>query len=127
LAFNRLQFNPLGLFDLRRRIGIFQPNPSIWNVYGHRFISSDVAWFAAGKNSDGQHYPASTPGFFGDFDIIRDSLPTDEQGAAARRALIQQARTLMFDLVRRYQIVLLALHSQLLRARSSTVPPARQR
>ncbi|KAJ7815433.1 hypothetical protein B0H14DRAFT_3745869 [Mycena olivaceomarginata] len=68
---NRLQFNPLGLFDLRRHIGIFHQNPSIWNIYGHRFLSSDIAWFAAGKNSD---------------------------GAAARKGLIQHARSLMFDL-----------------------------
>ena len=56
-----LTFNPLGLYNLCRRIGILAGEPGIFTRYQSHFKAADVAWFAAGASEDNNHYiPANT-------------------------------------------------------------------
>ncbi|KAJ7503686.1 hypothetical protein B0H11DRAFT_2187601 [Mycena galericulata] len=98
LPLHRLCFNPLGAYDLRRILGVFGNEPLIWNTYRRRFLAADIAWLASGSSNDNQHYPAQDPGFFPDFDTLRDSLPSDERGYTARRNFADAARKIMFDI-----------------------------
>jgi hypothetical protein len=54
-SFDSLKFNPVGLYDLRRRQGVLQSPRGIFNKYQSKFLASDIAWFAAGIHNDGQH------------------------------------------------------------------------
>ncbi|KAJ7867213.1 hypothetical protein B0H14DRAFT_3590365 [Mycena olivaceomarginata] len=96
-AFNSLKFHPLGLFDLRRHLGALPRHPGIFERYRSRFLTSDIAWFAAGASTDGRHFPQQ-PGFFPEFDDLRLSLPAGEAGGTARKAFGERIRTLIFDL-----------------------------
>ncbi|KAJ6594080.1 hypothetical protein B0H19DRAFT_1093673 [Mycena capillaripes] len=97
LSFRRLQFSPLGLYDLRRRLGA-QPNePGVFQRFQNRFLTSDIAWFAGGASTDGKHVP-TTPGFFSEFFSLRDSLPTGPIGNEARRKLNEKMQHAIFDL-----------------------------
>jgi hypothetical protein len=100
-AFNSLEFHPLGLFDLRRHLGALPRHPGIFERYRSRFLTSDIAWFAAGASTDGRHFPQQ-PGFFPEFDDLRLSLPAGEAGGTARKAFGERIRTLIFDLVRMF-------------------------
>ena len=51
-----LKFNPLGLFNLRRRLGALGDQPGIFTRYQGKFLQSDISWFAAGLHTDGQHF-----------------------------------------------------------------------
>ncbi|KAJ7506730.1 hypothetical protein B0H11DRAFT_2219417 [Mycena galericulata] len=111
LPLHRLKFNPLGLYELRRHLGI----PGSWNVNRNRFLAGDLAWFASGTSDDNMHYP-SAAGFFPEFDALRDSLPQDEVGYAARKAFGEDLRKLIFDLVtlwdRTFGSTTMVLHSE---------------
>jgi hypothetical protein len=50
-----LKFNPLGLFNLRRRLGMLTDQPGIFTQYQGNFLLSDISWFAAGLHTDSQH------------------------------------------------------------------------
>ncbi|KAJ7259984.1 hypothetical protein B0H12DRAFT_1069881 [Mycena haematopus] len=95
--FKTLRFSPLGLYDLRRRLGAHPSEPGVFLRYRERFLTSDVAWFAGGASTDGKHVPA-TPGFFSDFATLRDSLPTGAVGNEARRMLNERMQHAVFDL-----------------------------
>ncbi|KAJ6565112.1 hypothetical protein B0H10DRAFT_2200492 [Mycena sp. CBHHK59/15] len=60
-SFPSLRFSPLGLYDLRRQLGVLKCQPTIFNANRARFLASDVAWFTGGKSTDGRHL---TNGFF---------------------------------------------------------------
>jgi hypothetical protein len=101
---HRLLFNPLGLYDLRRRIGIFENDPAMWNTYPRRWLSADLAWFVSGASEDNQHHPGASDGFFPEFFALRDSLPSKsvggETGPNARKGFEEAIRKLLFDVVR---------------------------
>lgn len=42
-----LKFSPVGLYDLRRRIGVLTAEPGVYNQHQAQFDASDLAWFAA--------------------------------------------------------------------------------
>ena len=48
LAWCSLAFHPLGLYDLRRRLGKLPKEPGIYDTYLDYFRYSDLAWFAPG-------------------------------------------------------------------------------
>ncbi|KAJ7475555.1 hypothetical protein B0H11DRAFT_1917728 [Mycena galericulata] len=77
-----LKFNPLGIFELRRHLGL----PADWDAYRRRFISGDIAWFASAV-------------FFPEFDGLRNSVPQDGVGYNTRRVFSDQVRQLIFDLI----------------------------
>ncbi|KAJ7016732.1 hypothetical protein C8F04DRAFT_1280666 [Mycena alexandri] len=97
LPYHGLKFNPLGCFDLRCRLGIFQQDPSIWNTYRRHFQASDIAWLASGASEDNQHHPGSQ-GFFPEFKTLRNSLPANDDGQAARSEFEESVRKLIWDL-----------------------------
>jgi hypothetical protein len=103
LPLHRLQFNPLGLYDLRRRIGVFASQPSLWNPYRRRWLSADLAWFVSGASEDNQHHPGAGDGFFPEFHALRDSLPpkhvAGDAGIIARKSFHEAIRKLIWDLV----------------------------
>ncbi|KAJ7698302.1 hypothetical protein B0H17DRAFT_1196886 [Mycena rosella] len=96
-AWNQLQFSPIGLYDLRRRLGVLRKEPGVFQQYQLRFITADIAWFAAGASTDGQHIPAADS-FFPEFDTLRSTLPTGQAGSEARRVLSEKLRGTLFDL-----------------------------
>ncbi|KAJ7833793.1 hypothetical protein B0H14DRAFT_2591272 [Mycena olivaceomarginata] len=97
LAFRNLRFSPLGLYDLRRRLGVHPSEPGIFQRFRDRFLTSDMAWFAGGMSSDGKHAP-TTPGFFPEFIALRDSLPAGTVGNEARKMLNERMQHAVFDL-----------------------------
>ncbi|KAJ7192579.1 hypothetical protein GGX14DRAFT_594446 [Mycena pura] len=92
-----LRFSPLGLYDLRRRLGVFPTEPGIFQRYRERFLTADIAWFAGGASTDGRH-ATTTPGFMTEFQDLRDSLPTGHVGSEGRRALNERIQHAIFDL-----------------------------
>ncbi|KAJ6518454.1 hypothetical protein DFH09DRAFT_1331938 [Mycena vulgaris] len=102
LPLHRLQFTPLGLYDLRRRIGVFSSQPSLWNPYRRCWLSADLAWFVSGVSEDNQHHPGAGDGFFPEFHALRDSLPpknvAGDAGIIARKSFHEAIRKLIWDL-----------------------------
>ncbi|KAJ7726206.1 hypothetical protein B0H16DRAFT_1894840 [Mycena metata] len=97
LPLHGLRFNPLGAFDLRRHLGIFPHDPSIWNTYRQRFLAADIAWLATGASDDNQHEPGAR-GFFPEFRNLRDSLPSNDLGYTARADFSESIRRMIWDL-----------------------------
>ncbi|KAJ7033889.1 hypothetical protein C8F04DRAFT_1103133 [Mycena alexandri] len=97
LPWHGLQFNPLGVFDLRRLQGIFGHNPSIWNTYRRRFEAGDIAWLASGASEDNCHEPEAN-GFFPEFKACRDSLPNTPAGYSSRMDFQKATKKIIWDL-----------------------------
>jgi hypothetical protein len=98
-----LKFNPLGIYNLRRRIGVLAREPGVFTRYQHQFEAADVAWFAAGASEDNNHHiPADS--FHHAFDILRADLPSGDEGGKWRKLLRSRLKNILFDLVRRISI-----------------------
>ncbi|KAJ7691313.1 hypothetical protein B0H17DRAFT_1201168 [Mycena rosella] len=95
-TFNRLQFSPLGLFDLRRRLGVLPNEPTIFSQYQTRFCTADFRWFASGASTNGQHFP--TPNTFFEFDQLRQSLPIGPVGNDTRKVFQEEIQHTVFDM-----------------------------
>ncbi|KAJ7705038.1 hypothetical protein B0H17DRAFT_1126643 [Mycena rosella] len=95
--FSRLKFSPIGLFDLRRRLGVLPAEPTIFKQFQARFRTADFGWFASGASTDGQHIPAPNS-FFPEFDNLRQTLPIGRVGNEARKALQEEVQHAVFDL-----------------------------
>ena len=54
-AWNKLKFNPIGLFDLHHHIGVFASEPGVYNDHHTWFDAADLAWFAAGLSTEVLH------------------------------------------------------------------------
>ncbi|KAJ7142729.1 hypothetical protein C8R44DRAFT_974318 [Mycena epipterygia] len=98
IAWDRLKFGPIGLYDLRRRIGAMPTEPGVFQQYRSRFLAANIAWFAAGASTDGKHIQARPDQFFPEFNTLRDSVPIGPTGGVARKKLNEQMRQLIFDL-----------------------------
>ncbi|KAJ6544874.1 hypothetical protein DFH09DRAFT_1321730 [Mycena vulgaris] len=98
LPWNSLQFSPIGLYDLRRRLGVLPREPGIFQRYQSRFIASDLAWFVADASVDNKHIPPTPNSFFPEFNTLRDTVPTGPTGAEARKSLNKQIGRLVFDM-----------------------------
>jgi hypothetical protein len=99
--FSRLKFSPIGLFDLRRHLGVLPAEPTIFKQFQTRFRTADFGWFAGGASTDGQHIPVLNS-FFPEFDNLRQTLPIGPVGNEARKALQEEVQHAVFDLVRRF-------------------------
>ncbi|KDR78505.1 hypothetical protein GALMADRAFT_208999 [Galerina marginata CBS 339.88] len=96
LPFRSLRFHPLGLYDLRRRLGVFQGEPGVYTAFRQNFDAADLSWFTPGLSTS----PSTAPGsvqFFPEFSELMDSTPRGVPGNIARRALRQRLRALTFD------------------------------
>lgn len=94
-ALAQLTFDPASAYDLRRQLGIRPTAAGQFVSCMDKFTASDIAWLAGGASTDGQHYVAPNV-FFPEFDQLRDATPE----ASDRKAFVELARKLMFDLVR---------------------------
>jgi len=96
-----LKFNPLGLYNLRRRLGVLADEPGVFSQYKDAFLASDIAWFAAGASTDGTH--ALPTGFFHpSFEILRNHNPLGPPGQKIRTDVRKRIQNLTFDLVGRF-------------------------
>lgn len=100
-----LKFNPLGLYNLRRRLGALHREPGVFMRYKANFLSSDLAWFASGMHKDGQHAtPRDT--YHPLFLTAREHTGTGEPATKLRNKLRDAVRDEIFDLVRTPHYVL---------------------
>ena len=93
-AWKDLKFNPVGIFDLRRRLGVLKDEQGVFTRYQNHFLSSDLAWFAAGCHNDGNHTLRTNtfhPLFFEARSQTRD--------AQERKEFKEKVGRLLFDLV----------------------------
>ncbi|KAJ6614644.1 hypothetical protein B0H10DRAFT_2221031 [Mycena sp. CBHHK59/15] len=97
IAWENLKFGPLGLYDLWRRLGVFKREDGVFQNHRKQFLAADVAWFAGGASTDGNHIPAPDS-YFHEFDDLRQMLPTGTIGNEARRALHERMQHVVFDL-----------------------------
>lgn len=111
--YSRLQFTPVGLYDLRRRVGVPR-EPGIFQQYRPCWFASDLGWHAAGLSTDGNHLRTANT-FAPEFDSLRESLPTGIVGGEARKALNERIQHLTFDMVRRLAFLFFILTKYLLR------------
>jgi hypothetical protein len=103
-SWSDLKFNPLGIYNIRRRIGALANEPGIFTRYQHRFEAADIAWFAAGTSEDGNHH-VSTDTFHHAFNVVRSELPSGDEGGKWRKLLRTRLMKLLFDVVRHIFIV----------------------
>jgi hypothetical protein len=105
LPWSELKFNPVGLCNLRNRLGLFPKEPGIFTRNQERFLASDIAWFAAGASDDDNHYVRPDT-FHPLFNVCRENLPTGRQGNQLWTSFRQNLQQLTFDLVRNFNIAL---------------------
>jgi hypothetical protein len=98
LGWQQLRFNQIGLYDLRRRIGVFASEPGVYDNHRARFDSADLAWFAAGLSTEVLHLTQNA--FPPELQNLRQGMPTGPVGSQARAAIRARIQKLTFDLVR---------------------------
>ena len=99
LPWTSLAFHPLGLFDLRRRLGKPSLDPNLSKSFQARFEAADLAWFAAGLAS--QSCNIHQKEFYPELFVLRTNTEKDSKGTEARAALRKRVRDLTFDCERR--------------------------
>ena len=99
LPWTSLAFHPLGLLDLRRRLGKPPLDPNLSKSLQPRFEAADLAWFAAGLAS--QSCDIQQEEFYPELIVLRSNTERDSKGMEARAALRKRVRDLTFDCVRR--------------------------
>jgi hypothetical protein len=97
LGWNLLRFNQIGLFDVRRRIGVFATEPGVYDTHRAKFDAADLAWFAAGLSTDVLHLTQNV--FPPEFHVLRQGMPSGDPGSQARAAIRTRIQKLTFDLV----------------------------
>ena len=98
LAWPSLAFHPLGLYDLRRRLGKLPKEPGIYNTYIDHFKYSDIAWFAPGLSKK-TSVETSRNSFLPEYLALRSALPKNSTATEQRTALRKQLQALTFDSV----------------------------
>ena len=92
---DRLRFSSLGTYHLRCWQGVFPGIKDFFITCQSRFRTADIAWFASGKNRDGEHnHPPSSfhPSMVM---LVNSSLRAKNE----RKALLAEVKELMFDAV----------------------------
>ncbi|KAJ7281720.1 hypothetical protein C8J57DRAFT_1500414 [Mycena rebaudengoi] len=84
-AYEDLKFNPLGLYNLRRRLGVLVSEPGTFTTFRRKFDAADLAWLTAGASADSCHFIDPSK-FFPSFFALRDSLPTESAGRDQRKS-----------------------------------------
>jgi hypothetical protein len=97
LGWQHLKFNQIGIYDIRRRIGVFASEPGIYDNHRARFDSADLAWFAAGLSTEVLHLTQNA--FPPEFQDLHSGTPTGPAGSQARAAIRARIQRLTFDLV----------------------------
>ena len=95
---SELKFNPLGLYNLRRRLGALKREAGVFMRYKDRFLQSDIAWFTAGLHNDGQHI-TSRDTYHPLFLTAREHTGTGEPANKLRNKLRDAVRDHVFDTV----------------------------
>ena len=98
-AWAELKFNPLGIFNLHRHLGVLAGEPGVFTRYQKNFEAADIAWFAAGASEDNDHHVAPDS-FHSAFTIMRSHLPAGEEGKKWRKDLRSRLQKSTFDAVR---------------------------
>lgn len=98
LAWLDLKFNPVGLYNLRKCLGMLSKEPGIFRRYQQAFMVSDLAWFAAGASEDKTHHVQLNT-FHPLFRISRENMPTGSSGNKLHTGVHQHLCQLTFDLV----------------------------
>lgn len=98
IPWSELKFNPVGLCNLRNRLGLFPREQGIFVKHQERFLASDIAWFAAGASDDDNHH-VKPETFHELFMICRENLPTGPLGHQLWTSFRQNLQQLTFDLV----------------------------
>ncbi|TFK59429.1 hypothetical protein BDN72DRAFT_865160 [Pluteus cervinus] len=91
---HQLAFNPLGLYDLRRHFGVFPHQPGFFGAHRSQFLASDVAWFAGGAGTDGNHR-LPPDNFHPLFETVHRDIPYNNEEWKAMEKRVQAA---LFDL-----------------------------
>ena len=99
LPWASLAFHPLGLLDLRRRLGKPPLDYHLYKTLQPRFEAADLAWFAAGLAS--QSCIIQKEDFYPELNVLRSNTEKDSKGTEARAALRKCVRDLTFDCVSR--------------------------
>src|SRR6266446_10349521 len=98
LAWASLAFHPLGLLDLRRRLGKLPKDPGIYDTYLARFKYSDIAWFATGLATR-PSVETNRNSFHPEYLALRSNLPKNSSSTGWRSVLRKQLLALIFDCV----------------------------
>ena len=98
LAWPSLAFHPLGLYDLRRRLGKLPKEPGIYDTYIDHFNYSDLAWFAPGLSKKSS-VETNRNSFLPEYLALRSTLPKNSTATEQRQALRKQLQALTFDCV----------------------------
>jgi len=95
-----LRFSQIGLYDLRRRVGVLTNSPGSYNQHQQQFDNSDLAWFSSNlSSSQALLAPGAGPfahQFHEQFRNLRQLTPSN----AARLELRTRIRDSIFDEVR---------------------------
>jgi hypothetical protein len=83
---NKLQCNPIGLYDLRRRLGVLQVPVGTFLTNQSRFLASDLVWFADGSHKDGNHQVVANH-FHPSFLIVRRGTTAEEHNTHRKKVL----------------------------------------
>ena len=98
LAWPSLAFHPLGLYDLRRRLGKLPKEPGIYDTYLDHFKYSDIAWFAPGLAKK-PSLETNHNSFHPEYLALRSALARNSTSTEQRTALHKQLQALTFDCV----------------------------
>lgn len=98
-SWESLRFSPVGLNDLRHRLGCINKEPGVFERFRNRFEAADLAWFAAGLAATPNQIQANA--FSNQFLQLRDDT-AGSSGGTLRRDLQKQVRQLTFDMVSRH-------------------------
>ena len=98
IPWSELKFNPLGLYHLRRWQGVFPQERGFFVSNQGRFESADIAWFASGMHSDGDHHHLQDH-----FHSLHNEVHRETKGypepKVERKALEKRVHELTFDMV----------------------------
>jgi hypothetical protein len=101
----KLKFNPVGVHHLRRWQGAFPQHPLFFLANKSRFAAADLAWFAAGTHSDGQHF-LNPNSFHPMFVELQNTTQGSAKGRDERKALGDDMELLIWDLVSSHYYIL---------------------
>ncbi|KAJ7691232.1 hypothetical protein B0H14DRAFT_2652100 [Mycena olivaceomarginata] len=80
------------------RLGTSSPStPQVPMIFAATWVLTDIAWLASGTSTNGGHQVPSD-GFFKEFDDLGNTTVAGSQGAMDRKAFIELARRLLYDL-----------------------------
>ena len=98
LPWPSLAFHPLGLYDLRHRLGKLPNEPGIYDTYLDHFKYSDLAWFAPGL-AERPSVEINRNSFYPEYLALRSTLPKNSTGTEQRTSLRKELQALTFDCV----------------------------